>query len=416
MSLDADIARWVSEAPTVVDLTRPEQDSWVRGVAEALEARCSKAAELVALEENALEAPVLLRLAVKLAQSRLSLLARSKGFRVSVVFAVYKEHNRLRTQAEHPHGENSLVRKVEQLEWLFRGLPGASWQILVVDDGCPENSGAVAQGIIDANGYGERVRVLFLQDAIEQGHPMARGLSSTNDSQKGGSIEYGMSVAATEGGADHVVVFTDADLSTHLGQLGLLIDLILGGGSDVAIGSRREPLSVVIKGGSRNTRGKLFIYLWKRLIPTLNPIVDTQCGFKGFRADVAKAIVTDTVEKRFAFDIELLLRAELAHPGSISRAPVAWIDSEAASTTTELQPYLPMLQSIVRISRRYLPPNEQAESFAALIESLDEDSWARLSSRVPPDIAEREPFTFDEFDSVSAKELDAIAHPAPSQD
>lgn len=411
VSVDADLSRWIAEAPKVVDLTRPDHDDWVRNVAEALTHRFSMAEELLALEEASPEAPVLLRLAMKLAQSRLRLAAFGTGFHVSVVFAVYKEHNRLRTRAEHPHGENSLVRKVEQIEWLLRDLPGASWEMLVVDDGCPERSGAVAQEIIEANACGERVRVLFLQNAIERGDPMARGLASTDDSQKGGSVEYGMSVAVSSDRPNHVVVFTDADLSTHLGQLGLLVGPILVDGFDVAIGSRRQPLSVVIKGGTRNTRGKLFIYLWKRLIPTLSPIVDTQCGFKAFRAEVAKAIVADTVEKRFAFDIELLLRAQLGRPGSITRVPVAWIDSEAASTTTELQPYLAMLQSLVRIARRYLPSNDQAERFAALIESLDRKAWDRLCASVPPEIAEREPFTFDEFDGVSVDELTAIASP-----
>ena len=278
MSLANDVSRWSTEAPESVDLTKVDQDAWVRGVAEQLIERVSSAEELVRLEEASPDAPVLLRLAMKLAQSRLRVLGLGGAFRVSVVFAVYKEHNRLRTQAEHPHGEDFLVRKVEQIEWLFRGVDSASWRMLVVDDGCPEQSGAIAQQIIDARGVGERVRVLFLQEAIDAGHPLVRGIASTADSQKGGSIQYGMGVAAEDGEPDHVVVFTDADLSTHLGQLGLLIAPILGGGFDAAIGSRREPLSVVIKGGARNTRGKLFIYLWKRLIALLSPFVDTQCG------------------------------------------------------------------------------------------------------------------------------------------
>lgn len=411
MSTEAEIARWTSEAPRAVDLTRPEQDEWVRSVAEQMLEGAASADDLVKLEEESPAAPVLLRLAMKLAQSRRRILALRSELEVSVVFAVYKEHNRLRTRAEHPHGEDFLVRKVDQIQWLFRGVPRARWQMLVVDDGCPEKSGAIAQEIIDTHDFGDRVRVLFLQDALDSGHPVARGLSSTDDSQKGGSIEYGMSVAAQDDSPGHVVVFTDADLSTHLGQLGLLVDPILVGGFDAAIGSRREPLSVVIKGGARNTRGKLFIYLWKRLIPQLSPIIDTQCGFKGFRADVAKAIVNDTVEKRFAFDIELLLRTELARPNAIARVPIAWIDSEAASTTKELQPYLTMLHSIVRIAKRYLPQNAEASRFAEVIESLDEESWARLSTQVPAELAGREPIEFDEFDGVSADELRRIAQP-----
>ena len=403
------MSSWVAGAPSKVDLTRPDQDAWTRRVAGEMLERFAREGELQDLEERYQDVPILVRLAMKLAQSKQRVMSLPDEVHVSIVFAVYKEHHRLRTRAEHPHGEDFLVRKVDQLNWLFDGSPRVTWSMLVVDDGCPEKSGEIARQIIDAWNLGERVRVLFLQNAIDVGHPAAKGIASTADSQKGGSIEYGMAVASDEDYAKHVVVFTDADLSTHLGQLGLLIEPIVGQGFDAAIGSRREPLSVVIKGGARNARGKLFIYLWKRLIPQLSPIIDTQCGFKAFRASVAQAIVKDTIEKRFAFDIELLLRTQLARQGSIVKMPIAWIDSEAASTTTELQPYLAMLQSIVRIAQRYLPQSEQASSFSRLIESLDEESWARLASHVPPLIAEREPMELEAFDGVTAGVLAQVA-------
>ena len=403
------MSSWVAGAPVTVDLTQPEQDAWTRRVADEMLQRFPSDGELQRLEQRFQDVPILVRVAMKLAQSKQRLMSLPGEVRVSVVFAVYKEHNRLRTQAEHPHGEDSLVRKVDQIEWLLQASPQANWRMLIVDDGCPERSGEIAQHIIDERGLGDRVQVLFLQNAIDGGHPAAHRIASTADSQKGGSIEYGMAVAAEDCDPNHVVVFTDADLSTHLGQLGLLIEPILGKGFDAAIGSRREPLSVVIKGGARNARGKLFIYLWKRLIPQLSPIIDTQCGFKAFRTSVAEAIVKDTIERRFAFDIELLLRTQLAREGSIVRVPIAWIDSEAASTTTELQPYLPMLQSIVRIAKRYLPANEKATSFAQLIDSLDEESWARLADQVPPMISDREPIELEAFDGVTAADLAEVA-------
>ena len=50
------------------------------------------------------------------------------------------------------------------------------------------------------------------------------------------------------------------------------------------------PTSVVVKQGHRNTRGKLFIYLWKGMIAPLAGIIDTQCGFKGFSAETVREI------------------------------------------------------------------------------------------------------------------------------
>ena len=160
-------------------------------------------------------------------------------------------------------------------------------------------SGRIAQAIIDKEQLQDRVKVLFLAEAIEQGIPVTVPLSSTSQSQKGGAIAYGMWEAAQRSVAgEHIIVFTDADLSTHLGQVGLLADPIINKGKEVAIGSRRERKSVVIKKGKRNNRGKLFIYLWKRMIPNLSDIFDTQCGFKAFRKEILLHIVDNLIEKK----------------------------------------------------------------------------------------------------------------------
>lgn len=200
-------------------------------------------------------------------------------------------------------------------------------------------------------------------------------------------------------------MYTDADLSTHLGQVGLLLDPIIRGGDDAAIGSRREPDSVVVKKGTRNDRGKLFIYLWKRMLPDLGDIIDTQCGFKAFRGELLEEILEDLLEYRFAFDIELLLKTALGERNKISKVPLAWIDSEEASTTTDLQPYLPMLRSIASMYRTYLPMEERREAFAAFVEGLSDEAFDRLVANIPPEIVEKEPFEFGDFDGVAVEDL-----------
>ena len=85
--------------------------------------------------------------------------------------------------------------------------------------------------------------------------------------------------------------------------------------------------------------------------------------------------------------------------------PVAWIDSEAASTTTDLEPYLSMLQSIVTMYRSYLPVYKDAEPFAQLIESLTQDSWQQLANNVPAEIADCEPAKLGDEEIISADNL-----------
>lgn len=404
------IEQLIASGPAELDLTDEEHAEDVFEAAKQLLRLGITLENIELLERELIErndsSHIYILLVLKILRSKLLVMTYDKPLRVSVIFAVYKEHNRIRKSSEHPHGENFLVKKVEQLNWLFEDKPKIEWNLTVVDDGCPEKSGHIAQEIIDQEGLNDHARVLFLDDAIANGLKPAQTLFSTKDSQKGGSIVYGMWDAVQNYGREnHIVAFTDADLSTHLGQIGLLMDPLISNGKLAAIGSRREHDSVVIKVGARNNRGKLFIYLWKRLIPNLGEIVDTQCGFKAFKAEIIPEITDDLIEKKFAFDIELLLRTALIDGMGISKIGIAWIDSEAASTTTELSPYLPMLKSIVKMYRRYFKANQLADEYANYIEGLSDEDFVILLEHIPQKILDREPSEFTDYDEVKASDL-----------
>jgi len=88
-------------------------------------------------------------LALKIAKSKILAAKVSEPLFVSVIFAVYKEHNRIKKNSEHPHGEDFLLKKVNQMEWLFKDQANINWELIIVDDGCPEDSGKIAQSIIE---------------------------------------------------------------------------------------------------------------------------------------------------------------------------------------------------------------------------------------------------------------------------
>ena len=246
-----------ARAPEPIALADGDHLDWVRNAAETIEASGASRAELVALDAAAdPNVPIAVRLALKLAASRAAVRELREPAHLSVVLAVYKEHTRILRPDEHEHGEDFLRRKLDQLGWLFERTPWHTWDLTVVDDGCPERSGDLAQAVLNETPDVD-TRVLFLADAIEEGLPIIKGLTSTDDSRKGGSIRYGMWEASRHDRPNHVILFTDADLSTHLAQAGLLMDPIIREGRNAAIGSRRHPASVVLKEGSRNNRGKL---------------------------------------------------------------------------------------------------------------------------------------------------------------
>ena len=344
--------------------------------------------------------------AIKIAKSKYIINQISKPLKISIVIAMYKEHSRIRTKRENPLGEDFLREKLNQIKWLFDDNSNIKWELILVDDGCPSNSGKIAQNIIDEANL-KNVKVIFLQNAIDNKLQILKELNNTDESRKGGAIIYGIWDATQNSKhKNHNIIFTDADMSTNLGQIGLLLDPIINDDKLVSIGSRREKQSILIKKGNRNDRGKIFIYIWKKLIPNLHYIIDSQCGFKAFRRDVLVEIFkSNVVETKFAFDIELLLKAELIRKNCIAKVPIAWIDSDKSSTTTDLDPYLDMLKSISKIYRTTLTANDQSDQFASLVEDMTQEQFDKLLNNIPDEIKQKEPHQIQYDNSISANFL-----------
>ena len=395
-----------------LNLTNSEHLQKIEELSETLYDECRNIDELTVLEQDMINEKdnysLIAHSAVKIAKSKQILSDIKEKIHLTILFAVYKEHNRILTKEEHPHGEDFLIRKINQINTLTSEFPNITWDMIVIDDGCPENSGKIAQEILKKRYKGDNVEVLFLQDAIDKKLEVVKNIKTTDESRKGGSIEYGMWHAANKNLNNHIIIYTDADLSTHLGQCGLLVNHIVKNNKKAAIASRREPASVVKKEGTRNLRGKLFIYLWKRMINRLNYIVDTQCGFKAFQAETVKKIILNNDEKKFAFDIELLLKTDILERQSIEKIPIAWIDSAEASTTTDLQPYLDMLKAIAKMYHKYLPAHAESHLFAFFIKSLTEEQWNILVEHVPEGIQIKSPIHYDVYTEIITEDFENI--------
>jgi len=375
----------------MINLTSKEDIESIYETADTILKECSDIDAVNLLEEKYAgdKSLLLYNVAIKIAKSKILMNIIDEKISITIVFAIYNEHNRMLDSNTHPNGESFIENKIEQLNWLFENVSDLiDWKMIIVDDGCPNHSGLIAQDMIDRKFKKYNVEILFLENAIKENLPIAHNLTSTNDSQKGGSIIYGMWKASHENSnSDHIIVYTDADLSIHLSQIGLLINDIINSDVKVSVGSKREKRSVLLKSNSRNLRGMFFISLWKQLIPDLGYLNDTQCPLKAFRADLVHEIIEDNIESKFAFDIELLLKSQLNQTNkniaNIKSQPIAVIDSEAESTTIELNPYLTMLKSIVKMYQKYLPPNESSEKLADFLNALDEKGWKKLVDNIP---------------------------------
>ena len=136
------------------------------------------------------------------------------------------------------------------------------------------------------------------------------------------------------------------------------------------------------------------------MIRRLNYLTDTQCGFKAFKAEVVKKIILNNFEKKFAFDLELLIKTDKLKRESMTKVPIAWIDSEIESTTSELQPYVDMLKSIADMYFKYLPPNSFSHSFAYFVKSLNQEKWDILINHVPEGIMIKSSVHYDKYDEI----------------
>ena len=120
-----------------------------------------------------------------------------------------------------------------------------------------------------------------------------------------------------------VVSYMDVDLSTDLSALLPLVAPVISGHSQVSIGSRLVTGSRVRRGPKREVISRVYNILLRLVLRVR--FKDAQCGFKALRADVARSLLPDVVNRNWFFDTELLVRAERAGL-RIHELPVDWTD------------------------------------------------------------------------------------------
>lgn len=120
-----------------------------------------------------------------------------------------------------------------------------------------------------------------------------------------------------------VLAYMDVDLSTDLGALLPLVAPLVSGHSDLAIGTRLDASSRVVRGPKREIISRCYNLILKAALRA--HFSDAQCGFKAVRAEVAHRLLPLVEDGEWFFDTELLVLAERAGL-RIHEVPVDWID------------------------------------------------------------------------------------------
>ena len=180
--------------------------------------------------------------------------------------------------------------EVDNLAWiaerLLHAVPGTD--LLVVDDGSPDGTGAIADRLADE--MPGRVEVLHRPRPLGLGPAYRAGFARALDAGAG------------------LVLEMDADFSHDPADVGRLIEVVRGG-ADLALGSRYARGGRVDDWGPVRRLVSRGGCLYAQLVLGLG-VHDLTGGFKCFRREVLEGIHLASVRSRgYAFQVELTHRA-----------------------------------------------------------------------------------------------------------
>ena len=205
-----------------------------------------------------------------------------------------------------------------------------SWELILVDDGSTDNG--------ETEKIATNYSCIFLKNESNLG--------------KGSAIRKGMLNAT-----GRFRLFTDADIPYEPEVIDQFLHYLDFKEFHMAVGDRTlEGASYFAKVGMiRNWASRLFSFIVGRFVA--GGMFDTQCGIKGFRAEVAEDIFSVSRINSFAFDVEVLY-ISLKRNYDVKRLPVR-LRSQDGNTVNVAKASLLMLADISRIIYNYYSGNYQ---------------------------------------------------------
>ena len=194
--------------------------------------------------------------------------------------------------------------EAENLGWIVGRLRAAQpdVDVLVVDDGSPDGTGAIA-------------------DDLASSDPAVRVVHRTAKAGLGAAYLHGFSVAL-EAGYD-VIGEMDADGSHQPEQLGLLLDAL--DGADLVIGSRWVPGGSVVNWPRRRELLSRGGNLYVRLLLGVR-VHDATAGFRVFRrAALEKIDLAGVQSTGYVFQTDLVARV-LAAGMTVREVPIEFVE------------------------------------------------------------------------------------------
>jgi dolichyl-phosphate beta-glucosyltransferase len=177
-----------------------------------------------------------------------------------------------------------------------------SGEIIIVDDGSKDNTCEVANSVKIPPQVTRKV--IRCQQHRGKGYVVRKGIMES----KG---EY--------------VMFADSGCCVPYEDALRGLELLRSGRCDITHGSRKMQGCHIEKPQSiyRRICSRLFHWYAVHRMKLSAELTDTQCGFKIYRGDVARQLYGESVTDGFAFDIEIIMRAQ-KHSYRIKEFPLHW--------------------------------------------------------------------------------------------
>ena len=383
------LKKLLAKAKEKFDLTEPGDQESLYALTAALLEMHELTFEALQNAARQSDTPLEFKLAAKLVHSRRYALSIKKPLNIGIVFAMWGEQNRLLSKSHlNPNGEDSLRTKIAQLDWITSDTL-IDWTLYAVDDGCPHDSGKIAKEISNTHPLGENVKVLFLSDVVPTDSGPLEELKSVNDSRKAGAVILGCMQAISEG--KDAVIYTDADSSVHLGQIGLLVQPFLDDNYRVVLGNRKHPDAVLVKQEGRWGVGIKLLRHMQRMVGKAifsRNILDTQAAFKLYDRNILQHIIAHPTVFDFSFDTDWILAA-ISMDESFAKVPFAFIDSFAESASITQGPmttWETLLMGLVKAVRRHGVPHNKGMARVLDEEIQSSADLDLLIHHLPPEL------------------------------
>ena len=187
--------------------------------------------------------------------------------KVSLIMPAYNEEVRIHSSIRE------TLRTVDSF--------GCEYEVIVVDDGSKDRT---YEEIMKAASSSDKVKIVKYDDNVGKGFALLQGFKYASGD---------------------LIVFLDADMDLHPGQIRMLFDYMKIYDADAVIGSKRHPQSEVNYPWQRKIISNIYYIVIRTLFDL--PIRDTQTGLKIFKYEPLKKVISRILVKDYAFDLEILI-------------------------------------------------------------------------------------------------------------